>query len=88
MKIKFESTFEKDLKRIKNDKLYQRIKNIIEEIKEVDEPYAIANLKKMKSYDTFYRLRTGDYRIGIEIMDDVVIFVRILHRKDIYKYFP
>ena len=88
MKIKFESSFEKDLKKIKNNKLFQRIKNIIQEVKEVDEPYFMPNLKKMKGYDTFYRIRTGDYRIGIEIIDDVVIFARILHRKDIYKFFP
>ena len=33
-------------------------------------------------------LERGDYRIGIEVLEDRVIFVRILHRKDIYRYFP
>ncbi|MGA9351150.1 MAG: type II toxin-antitoxin system RelE/ParE family toxin [Anaerolineae bacterium] len=42
----------------------------------------------MKGYDTFYRIRLGDYRIGIEVLEDKVILVRILHRKDIYRYFP
>jgi len=48
----------------------------------------IQNLKKMQGYDTFYRIRLGDYRIGIEVAADQVILVRILHRKDIYRYFP
>ncbi|WP_333425936.1 hypothetical protein [Microcoleus sp. F4-D5] len=30
----------------------------------------------------------GDYRIGIKVNDGVVYFVRILHRKEIYRYFP
>jgi len=47
-----------------------------------------SGVKKMQGYDTFYRLRLGDYRIGIEVVDDRVIFVRILPRKDIYRYFP
>jgi len=34
-----------------------------------------------------WRIKIGDYRIGVEIKKDTVIFVRILHRKDIYKYF-
>jgi len=48
----------------------------------------IQNLKKMQGYDTFYRIRLGDYRIGIEVVADQVILVRILHRKYIYRYFP
>ena len=48
----------------------------------------ILPLEKLKSYKTFYRIRAGDYRIGIEIVNDKIIFTRFLHRKDIYKYFP
>ncbi len=45
-------------------------------------------MKKMQGYDTLYRIRLGDYRIGIEIVADQVILVRFLHRKDIDRYFP
>jgi mRNA interferase RelE/StbE len=38
--------------------------------------------------DTFYRVRIGDYRIGLELAGDELIFVRCLHRKEIYRYFP
>lgn len=46
------------------------------------------NIKKMKGSDDFYRLRFGDYRVGIHFKDDVLNFVRVAHRKDIYKKFP
>ncbi|NPA92437.1 MAG: type II toxin-antitoxin system RelE/ParE family toxin, partial [Chloroflexi bacterium] len=39
-------------------------------------------------YTSFYRIRLGDYRLGLEIEGDTVVFVRFLHRRDIYRYFP
>ncbi|WP_417909752.1 type II toxin-antitoxin system RelE family toxin [Candidatus Electronema sp. PJ] len=45
-------------------------------------------MKKLKGYDTFYRVRIGDYRIGLKLAEDGLIFVRCLHRKEIYRYFP
>jgi mRNA interferase RelE/StbE len=48
----------------------------------------IANLKQLKAEGRYYRIRTGDCRIGITIEDDLVTFVRVLHRKEIYRFFP
>ncbi|MCA9917044.1 MAG: type II toxin-antitoxin system RelE/ParE family toxin [Anaerolineales bacterium] len=42
----------------------------------------------MQGYESYFRIRLGDYRIGIEVENQTVIFVRILHRKDIYRRFP
>ena len=41
----------------------------------------------MQGYQTFYRLKIGDYRIGLEIVNDELIFVRFLHRKEIYRFY-
>ncbi|MGA1264796.1 MAG: type II toxin-antitoxin system RelE family toxin, partial [Prochlorothrix sp.] len=52
------------------------------------------NLLKLKGYDTYYRIRVGDYRIGLEVLHQSdsgnleIVFVRVLHRKEIYRYFP
>lgn len=88
MNVKFEASFARDLRRIKNRRLLQRVQKTIEGIKAAPGLDEIRDLKKMQGYDTFYRLRLGDYRIGIEVVAGEVIFVRILHRKDIYRYFP
>jgi len=48
----------------------------------------IANLKKLKGSETYYRIRFGKYRIGLEMTNNTVIFARCLHRKDVYRYFP
>ncbi|MEG3988445.1 type II toxin-antitoxin system RelE/ParE family toxin [Microcoleus sp. S28C3] len=46
------------------------------------------NLKKLKGEDNAYRFRVGDYRIGFYFDGETVTFARVLHRKDIYRYFP
>jgi mRNA interferase RelE/StbE len=43
----------------------------------------------MVGFSNFYRIRIGDYRVGIELLDlDTILFIAIAHRKDIYKTFP
>jgi mRNA-degrading endonuclease RelE of RelBE toxin-antitoxin system len=37
----------------------------------------LSNTKKLKGDDRYYRIKLGDYRIGIIIEDDVVTFGRI-----------
>lgn len=88
MRIAFEASFARDLQRVKDKQLLRRVKQVIEEIKAATELSDIKYLSKLKGYDTFYRIRLGDYRIGIEVLEDEVILVKILHRKDIYRYFP
>ncbi|MEM9215017.1 MAG: type II toxin-antitoxin system RelE/ParE family toxin [Cyanobacteria bacterium P01_F01_bin.150] len=41
----------------------------------------------MTAKGSFYRIRIGDYRIGIIVTGDVVSFIRVLHRKDMYRSF-
>jgi mRNA interferase RelE/StbE len=61
---------------------------VVEAVKRADNLNDVPNLKKMQGYDTYYRIRLGDYRVGIEVVSEQVIFVRLLHRKDIYRKFP
>ena len=88
MQIKYEARFEKDLRKIQDTKLFKRIKECINSIKQADSLFEIPQSKKMKGHASFYRIKLGDYRIGFELLNDNVILTRILHRKDIYRYFP
>ncbi len=88
MNVEFRRSFEKDLGNIKDVALLQRIKAVIEEVEIAENLGDIRNLKKLKVESDYYRIRVGDYRIGITVEDDAVIFVRVLHRKDVYRYFP
>jgi mRNA interferase RelE/StbE len=88
VKLRFEAKFAKDLRNITNAKLMGKIKDVIEQCKQADNLTQLNHIKKLQGHDTFYRIRVGDYRIGLEAVDDELIFTRCLHRKEIYRYFP
>jgi mRNA interferase RelE/StbE len=88
VKVEFRESFVKDLKGIKDKSLLKRAKEIIEAVENADSLADISNLKKLKGGGNYFRLRVGDYRVGISLENDKMIFVRFLNRKDIYKYFP
>jgi mRNA interferase RelE/StbE len=88
MKTEFRKSFEKDLKNIKDPNLLERVKSVIEEIENAVTVQEINNLKMMKTANNHYRIRVSNYRIGISVNNDLVTLVRILHRKEIYRYFP
>jgi mRNA interferase RelE/StbE len=88
MKVEYLSKFLKDLDKIKSKKTKTAIHEIIIEVKSADSLKEINNLKKLTGYKYAYRIRSGQYRIGIFIEKEIVQFARIVHRKVIYKLFP
>jgi mRNA interferase RelE/StbE len=88
MIVKIDKIFEKDTDKIKDRITRNKIADTIEIVKDADKLTSIKNIKKLKGSNKFYRIRIGDYRIGLIIEDEVIKFIRCLHRKDIYKFFP
>ena len=88
MNIKVHKTFLKELSSIPSKERVKIEKFLFEETIKIDNPFSIPNCRKLKGYTNYYRIRFGNYRAGINIQDDTIIFERILHRKDIYKYYP
>lgn len=88
MEVEFRKSFEKDLSKLRGKALLARIKAVVLEIEDAETLEDISNVKKLKADGDYYRIRVGDYRIGILISEDVVVFVRVLHRKEVYRYFP
>lgn len=88
MRVEFRESFARHLKGVQDKNLLKRAKEIIEAVEKADSLINIPNLKKLKGGANYFRLRVRDYRLGVALEDDTVIFVRFLNRKDIYKYFP
>ena len=88
MKVLFEKSFGRDLKKIQDKRLLKQVQEVIAQVESAATINDLSNLKKMQGFDTYYRIRVGDYRIGIEIVEGQVIFVCFLNHKDIYRYFP
>jgi mRNA interferase RelE/StbE len=88
MKIEFLSKFNHDLNKIHLKPVKNSLLNVIELTQSAQTLKEISNLKKLKGFKSAYRIRVGDYRIGVFIDGNTVQFARVLNRKDIYKYFP
>lgn len=88
MKTEFRHSFLKDLKLIDDKRILKRVREKIDEVGQAKSPSDISNFKKLRGAGDYYRIRVGDYRFGIAIDGETVIFARFLNRKEIYKYFP
>ena len=88
MKVDFKKTFLKELEKLKNKSLKNSIYNSIIQVELAESISEIKNIKKLAGFEMYYRLRVGDYRIGLKLENETVNFVIFEHRKDIYKTFP
>jgi len=88
MQVEFLSKFNRDLDRIHHQSVRTAIIKVIGEVKIARTLTEISNLKKLKGFRSAFRIRLGEYRIGIFVEGQTIEFARILHRKEIYRYFP
>jgi len=88
MKIEFTKKFQKQVVKSADRATKKKLLDIIQQTQQANSLTNISKLKKLKGYKNTYRIRLGDYRIGIYIQKDTVIFAAFDHRSDIYKYFP
>jgi len=88
MKTIFKKQFLKDSEKLPLDKTRKSLVDAIINIEEAASVKDIEGIKKMSGYKFAYRIKMGDYRIGIFIENDTVELARVKHRKDIYKLFP
>ena len=90
MKLTLKKTFLKDLSRVVEPQKTE-VKNFLDELSEnprVLETFPHVKKLQGKKSGRFFRVRFGDYRLGYEKKADEIIVYRILHRKEIYRYFP
>jgi len=88
MEVKIDKSFRKDTKKITDRKLLKKVADTIITVQQADNINQIQNLKKLKGASNEFRIKIGEYRLGLIISKSTVEFIRCLHRKDIYKYFP
>lgn len=85
MELEFRNSFLKDLKRIKQTAVKKKITAVIDESRKATSLLNLKNVKKLEGSNAYYRIRVGDYRIGVKLQDEKLIFMRCLNRKDIYR---
>ena len=88
MKVLIEERFYRDLKRVRSRRVRERAIRLVRQVEGAASLWEIPEVAKLRGYTNAFRIRVGDYRVGIVLEGDTVIFVRFLHRRDIYRYFP
>ncbi|NNM95924.1 MAG: type II toxin-antitoxin system RelE/ParE family toxin [Bacteroidia bacterium] len=87
--VSYAESFLKDLKLLKSTPYFKKVKSIcFSELPSFSSTKDIKNLKKLEGHANFYRIRIGDYRIGLHIKENRIQVLRVLNRKEIYRYFP
>jgi mRNA interferase RelE/StbE len=88
MKIVFLNSFLKDVKKIKDPKTSRNIEQLIFDLKKANFIEELKNIKKLKGYSIAFRIKTGNYRMGVYKELEHIELARFLKREDIYKVFP
>jgi len=88
MRLRFERAFVKDLQRLPGQ-AREEVKRVLAELREAQQLRMVGSCKKLKGYSNYYRIRIGDYRLGLkDLGDGEIALLRILHRREIYRRFP
>jgi len=74
-------------------------KSAIKDLKSISEPYKsklhtkilelqkfpnLQNIKKLTNFEPAYRLRVGNYKVLLDVVENTIIIGRVLHRQNSY----
>ena len=89
MKVESSSRFIRDIRRISAPALARRVNQKIAEIEAAASIRDVSNVRRLNTpRGMHYRVRIGDYRLGITLDGEVAILVAFGPRDDIYRTFP
>ena len=88
MEVEFAPSFIRDLRRVRGAEIRGRVERLIDELESASNLSAIAGVARIRGPGRYYRVRIGDYRLGLTLEDGTAVLIRFLHRRDIYRFFP
>jgi mRNA interferase RelE/StbE len=87
--VQYRQLFLKDLKKLKKTEVYDRVYELaFTTLPLMDSLQEFPGIKAMVGYPGFYRFRLGDYRVGFVLEGNSLELMRVLHRREFYRYFP
>jgi mRNA interferase RelE/StbE len=67
VKVGFRQSFTRDLAKVKDKGLLRRVKIAIETLERAESLEQIKGVKKLSGVGNYYRLRIGDFRVGLAL---------------------
>lgn len=85
MIVSFDRSFEKSIDKLKNKQVAGKIMKLIDQLEAASDLKEISNVAKLKGYKSYYRIRIGDYRLVLDLIEPKHVILLILaHRKNVY----
>lgn len=88
MKVVYSKKFLKQLAALPSETRIKVERFVFNDLVLISSISALGKIEKMQAYDGFYKVRFGAYRLGLLIENDIVTVKTVMHRKEIYKFFP
>ena len=89
MKIEYEKKFLKELSKLKDKNIQEEVeKFVFDKLPLFISLSDAQKIEKMSGYKEYYKIRFGNYRVGIKKENETIIIKTIKHRREIYKFFP
>ncbi|MFI5201120.1 MAG: type II toxin-antitoxin system RelE/ParE family toxin [Candidatus Kapaibacterium sp.] len=88
MQVIFLGKFSRDLDDITDADLKASVREVIRTLELAPTLSHVSGVKKMKGFKNAFRIRVGNYRIGLYYQNGIAELARFLDRKKIYKVWP
>ena len=89
MNFETSKSFDKMVLKIKDKTIKTRLKKIIDKVAEAQSLDEISNITPIVGHPDYYRIKFGDYRVGISLEENTVWFLYFGKRdENTYKKFP
>ena len=88
MEVIVTAQFARDVRKELSKQFQEQLADIIMQMENAANLQEIPGIKKLKGYKTAYRIKMDAYRIGFVLDGNKAIMSRVMHRKEIYRYFP
>ena len=88
MEIRRERRFARDLRRLRSDQIRRRVRSKLEEMEAAPSLAQVRSVKRTAGSENHYRVRIGDFRIGLEMDGEIAILQRFGPRDGFYRGFP
>jgi mRNA interferase RelE/StbE len=88
MEVRYSKKFLKQLASVPSDTRVKIEELVFNELTSASSISSLGKVEKMQGYHGFYKVRFGNYRVGLAIESEVVTVKTVMHRREIYKFFP
>ncbi len=88
MKVRYSKKFLKQLSKTPLSIRNKIEQFVFDELPSISHIEYTGKIEKMKGYAGFYKTRFGNYRLGMYMYNNTLVLKVVMHRKDIYNYFP